>query len=125
MTEQWIIFVLVVIIVMLSIVKTNRQIDKENTIKTLIRQAARWSLASTQDESSMISVLHANYGAGYLWAVRDIATDDEIKNTTGVDILKFRDEITKIQDNATKKMAKLCPNYAPKSTYLSEIAGDV
>ena len=30
-------------------------------------------------------------------------------------------EITDIQDNATKKMAMLCPKYAPESSYLSSL----
>ena len=40
-------------------------------INTLIRQAARWSVAAQQDESPIIALLHANYGAGYLWALKD------------------------------------------------------
>ena len=35
-------------------------------IQIMVRQAARWSTAADQDESPMIAVLHANYGAGYL-----------------------------------------------------------
>ena len=60
----------------------------QNHIKTLTRQAARWSVASTQDESPMVAVLHANYGAGYLWALKDIATDQQISSATGIDIPK-------------------------------------
>jgi len=73
----------------------------------------------------MIAVLHANYGAGYLWALRDIATDNDIVAATGIDIIKFRDEITNIQDTATKKMASLCPQYAPPSTYLTNLGGEL
>ena len=100
-------------------------INKTEIIKTLIRQASRWSLAANQDSNSMIAVLHANYGAGYLWALRDIATDKEIEAATGIDVLKFRDEINKSQDTATKKMAALCPKYAPKASYLAKLAGDM
>lgn len=99
--------------------------DKSQIIKTLVRQAARWSTAAAQDENAMISVLHANYGAGYLWALRDIATDEEIYNATHIDVLKFRDDITKIQDYSTMKLMKLCPNYAPTQTYLTKIAKEI
>jgi hypothetical protein len=99
--------------------------DKSHIIKTLVRQAARWSTAAAQDENAMISVLHANYGAGYLWALRDIATDEEIFNATHIDVLKFRDDITKIQDYSTMKLMKLCPNYAPTQTYLTKIAKEI
>jgi hypothetical protein len=97
---------------------------KNDTIKTLVRQAARWSIAANQDENAMIAVLHANYGAAYLWALRDIATDVEIKNATGIDIIRFRDEITAAQDKATKRMIATCPSYAPTASYLAAIAGE-
>lgn len=90
------------------------------TIRTLIRQAARWSIAADQDENAMVAIMHANYGAGYLWALNDIATTSEIENITGINYRKFRDEIVRIQDSATKKMIDVCPDYAP-SGYLVTI----
>lgn len=98
---------------------------KEESIKTLVRQAARWAMAAAQDKSILIAVLHANYAAGYLWALRDIATDEEIKLATNIDVIKFRDEITKVQDMTTKRLAQLCPNFAPDKSYLAEIGGEL
>ena len=100
----------------------NKQI--EFVAKKLIRQAARWSTAAKQDNNSMIAVLHANYGAGYLWALKDIINNDIIEKKTGIDMMKFEDEIVKIQDEVTKNMAKLCPNYAPEQSVLTKIAGE-
>lgn len=97
---------------------------KEQTIKTLVRQASRWSTAADQDENPMIAVLHANYGAGYLWALKDIANDEDISEVTGIDVLKFRDGIIAAQDKATQKMVKMCPDFAPKRTYLTELGGE-
>ena len=105
------------------ITNSSRKLQNEN-IKTLVRQAARWSTAAEQDESPLISVLHANYGTGYLWALTDIATDDEIENATGINMNQFKNNIVKIQDNSTIKMIKLCPSYAPKSSYLTSIGGE-
>lgn len=104
--------------------KNNCNTLKKFAAKKLIRQSARWATAAKQDENSMIAVLHANYGAGYLWALKEIMKTDTIENFTGVDILKFETEIINIQDMATKKMAKLCPKYAPEPSYLSKIAGE-
>ena len=39
-------------------------------------------------------------------------------------MLKFEREIVSVQDEATKKMAKLCPKYAPKSSYLTKLGGE-
>jgi hypothetical protein len=96
----------------------------EVPIKVLVRQAARWSTAADQDESPMVAVLHANYGAGYLWALKDIARDEEIEEVANIDIKKFILEVTQAQDRATKKMAKICPKYAPDRTYLTRIGGE-
>lgn len=92
--------------------------------KKLVRQAARWSTAAKQDNSSMIAVLHANYGTGYLWALKEIMNNDIIEKNTGIDMMKFESEIVKIQDEATKKMAKLCPKYAPEPSYLTSLSGE-
>jgi hypothetical protein len=98
--------------------------DLKNIFKKLLRQSARWSTASVQDKNAMIAVLHANYGAGYLWALRDIATNDQIKKATGIDILTFENEIVKIQDKATKNMIKICPDFGPNPSYLTSIGGE-
>lgn len=110
---------------------TNNNKKKNNTEKKiefaaqkLIRQAARWSTAAKQDKNSMIAVLHANYGAGYLWALKDIIKMDIIEKKTGIDMMKFENEIIKIQDEATKNMARLCPKYAPEPSVLTKIAGE-
>ena len=93
-------------------------------INKLLRQSARWATAAKQDKNSMIAVLHANYGAGYLWALKDIAKIDDIEKATGIDILKFEAEIINTQDMTTRYMAKLCPEYAPEPSYLTKIAGE-
>ena len=95
-------------------------------IKTLLRQTARWAVAAEQDENPMIAVLHANYAAGYLWALRDIATDAEILSASGVNILQLRYQITTVQDGATRKMAAVCPQYAQQTNqYLAQLAGEM
>lgn len=114
------IIILLLVLIIAYLLRTN---DKQKDIRTLIRQASRWSVAADQDENAMIAVLHANYGAGYLWALQDIATDNEIAST-GVDHQKFKDEIIRIQDNATRNMARLCPDFAPKTGYLTSLSGE-
>ena len=121
--------ILGMIIMYLFINNNNNKKDKmekqiEFTAKKLVRQAARWSTAAKQDKNAMIAVLHANYGAGYLWALKDIIKTDIIEKKTRIDMIEFENEILKIQDEATQNMAKLCPEYAPKSSYLTRLAGE-
>ena len=119
-----IIFLLVIMILFIR-TSSGTVPNKKEIINTLIRQSARWSIASQQDTNVLIAVLHANYGAGYLWALRDIATDDEITKSSGINILKFRDEIIKVQDSATRRLNGACPKFAIPLTYLGKIAGDI
>lgn len=88
-----------------------KYVDKKKLIKILIRQCARWAVASQQDNSPLVMLLHANYASGYLWAIKDIATDKEIEEVIKMDVLKFVKKIVKIQDNATRKALTYCPDF--------------
>jgi len=94
-------------------------------INKLIRQTARWSTAASQDDNPVIAVLHANYAAGYLWALKDIATDEEINNASNIEMQKFQKNIVDIQDKTNKKLVELCPNFIKTDNrYLSKIGGE-
>jgi hypothetical protein len=94
-------------------------------INKLVRQTARWSTAASQDDNPVIAVLHANYAAGYLWALKDIATNEEIKNSSNVDMNKFQKNIINTQDKTNKKLATLCPNFIKTDNpYLAKIGGE-
>ena len=115
-----------------KVADNNKSVNKSvntvnhNAIKSLVRQAARWSVAAKQDKSPIISLLHANYGAGYLWALKDIATDQEIEQVANINILDFTKKITDIQDEATKRVSKGCPNFIGNmDPELLKIAGDL
>ena len=95
----------------------------EIIIKKLIKQTARWSTAAAQDKSPLISVLHANYGMGYLMALKSIATQEQIKQASNINMQKFEAEITNQQDKSTLFAAKNCPNFTKHlNTYLARIA---
>ena len=92
-------------------------------VNILIRQCARWSTASAQDKSPLVSVLHANYGVGYLNALKDIATESQIKEYSNINLQKFTSEVINQQDKATMYTTKQCPNYAKHlNLYLARIA---
>ena len=97
--------------------------DFNEKIKTLVRQSARWTIASEQDENPYIAMLHANYGAGYIFALRSIATDAQIKEATNLDVVKLEREVVKVQDMSFVKLARVCPDGQPKSEFLRRISG--
>jgi len=95
-------------------------------IRRLVRQAARWSVAAKQDSNVMIAVLHANYGASYLWSLLDLYSTSQIKAAVPeLDLDQFKGKITEVQDWATKQMSSKCPSYAPEANYLAKVAGDI
>ena len=105
-------------------IKNDSQTNLNKILNNLIRQSARWSVAAEQDKNPMIAVLHANYGAAYLWAADSIATSSQIETATGINYLDFRKKIIDIQKMVTVKMASVCPQFAPEPSALTKIAGE-
>ena len=95
-------------------------------IRILLRQSSRWAVAAEQDKSPISALLHANYGAGFLWALMDIATEEEINKAADIDLVKFKQKILRIQDKATKKVSRECPDFAKHiDKELAKIGGDM
>jgi hypothetical protein len=122
-----ILVLLCIIYILYNIVYRERDgsLKTDEIIQVLVRSCARWAVASLQDTSPLIATLHANYSAGYLWALQDSFTDKQIINATGIDIIKFQKRITEIQDVATRRLIKVCPAYAiDLDKYLARVGGE-
>lgn len=123
-----IVFGILISIIVINFLKKSDKTECTDKIITLIRGCARWAVASKQDTSPLISLLHANYSAGYLWAIKDIYTSEEINKLTGINIIHLQNEITSIQDAATKKVTNICPMFVKElleTEELARLAGDV
>lgn len=94
-----------------------------DTIRVLVRQAARWATAAQQDQNLVVAVFHASYAVAYVTALRQVANDADIKAATGVDAVAIDDEIAKIQDGVTRKLVAACPGIRPPGR-LAVIAGE-
>lgn len=82
---------------------------KKLQISAIVRQTARWAGASQQDKSPMISLLHANYAAGYLQALELIATENEINEV--MNLQKLRVKVYGSQDAAARRVMSVCPTF--------------
>lgn len=109
--EDWIIIIGLIFILFFLIRKVSNADDE--TIRTLYRQAARYSVASLQDASEVIQVLHANYAMGYLLALKDLASGEDFERVTGEDLLTFERKIAQIQDAATKRLVSQRSDLVP------------
>ena len=117
---------LIAAIFVLFLMMQNKTRGMNKSIEKLIRQSARYATAAQQDKSPVLAVLHANYAAAYLYAVKDIANESQIHNATGIDVKKFKEHVTNVQDMVTKKTSEECPNFAGDvDIYLAQIGGEV
>jgi len=102
----------------------NNSLITNNGIKKLVQKTAKWATTAQQDASPVNSLLHANYAAGYLWALKELASDREIHNASGIDVKKFEEHINNMQEMVTKRVIKRCPEFEGEiDLYLSTIAG--
>lgn len=116
---------LIATIFILYLIMKNKTRGVNKAIEKLVRQSARYAVAAQQDESPVIALLHANYGAAYLYALKEFATDSQIHNATGIDVRKFKEHVTNVQDMVTKKTSEKCPDFIGEvDVYLAEIGGE-
>lgn len=116
---------LIAAIFVLFLMMQNKTRGMNKAIEKLVRQSARYATAAQQDKSPVVAILHANYAAAYLYALKDIANESQIHNATGIDVRKFKEHIINVQDSVTKKTTETCPEFAGQvDIYLAEIGGE-
>ena len=116
---------LIAAVFVLFLMMQNKTRGVNKSIEKLVRQSARYATAAQQDASPVIAVLHANYAAAYLYALKDIATESQIHNATGIDVKKFKEHVTNVQDMVTRKTSDKCPEFVGDvDIYLAQIGGE-
>lgn len=116
---------LVATIVVLFLIMRNRSKSMKESIDTLVRQSARYAVAAQQDASPVIALLHANYATAYFYALRDIASESQIHNATGINVKKFKEHVTNVQDMITRRTSEKCPDFVGEvDIYLAQIGGE-
>ena len=113
------------VIFVLYLMMQNKTRGMNKAIEKLVRQSARYAVAAQQDESPVIAILHANYAAAYFYALKDIASESQIHNATGIDVKKFKEHVTNVQDMVTRKTSEKCPEFVGEvDIYLAQIGGE-
>jgi galactitol-specific phosphotransferase system IIC component len=116
---------LIAIIFILFLMMQNKTRGMNVAIEKLIRQSARYAVAAQQDASPVIAILHANYAAAYFYALKDIASESQIHNATGIDVKKFKEHVTNVQDMVTRRTSEKCPEFVGEvDIYLAQIGGE-
>ena len=116
---------LIATIVILYLMMKNKSRNMNSAIEKLVRQSARYAVAAQQDASPVIAILHANYAAAYFYALKDIASESQIHNATGIDVKKFKEHVTNVQDMVTRRTSEKCPEFVGEvDIYLAQIGGE-
>ena len=116
---------LIAAIFVLYLMMQNKTRGMNKAIEKLVRQSARYAVAAQQDESPVIAILHANYAAAYFYALKAIASESQIHNATGIDVKKFKEHVTNVQDMVTRKTSEKCPEFVGEvDIYLAQIGGE-
>lgn len=116
---------LIAAIAVLFMFLQNKSRGMNKSIEKLVRQSARYATAAQQDKSPVVALLHANYAAAYLYALKDIATETQIHNATGIDVKKFKEHVLNVQDMITKRTSEQFQGFAGQvDIYLAEIGGE-
>ena len=116
---------LIAIIFILFLMMQNKTRGMNVAIEKLVRQSARYAVAAQQDASPVIAILHANYAAAYFYALKDIASESQIHNATGIDVKKFKEHVTNVQDMVTRRTSEKCPEFVGEvDIYLAQIGGE-
>ena len=88
------------------------KINKKYIIKKIVNLITTTSNYNKNTNNPIEKTIYANYAAGYLWALKDIFTDIDIKEA-GYEIFKIRDDVIYQQDNSTRSMIDVCKNFGP------------
>lgn len=73
-------------------------VEKDHCITALLRGARRYHIASLQDNNPIIAARHNGYAVALIDALRDIATEEEVKQVENISLRKLRGEILAVQD---------------------------
>ena len=92
-------------------------------IKSLIQKCASYAVQAQQDTSPVQGMLHANYAAAYLSALKEVSTERQIQQVGSVNIRTFEEHILNVQKSVTDKALQAVPELAGKvDLYLQSIA---
>lgn len=115
--------IIFLIISCLILLYSNSNYSSHNdNINKLVRQTARWATAAGQDSNPYINNLHATYAVGYLMALRELYTDQQINNAANTDIRELDKQVNKKMDDAVQLLIDICPQGQPKDVYLAFLA---
>jgi hypothetical protein len=124
---SWIVTVVLIIIIVMIYTWWTGKVpnDKSNMINNLMTQTWKSLIMSSQDSNPIIMLLHSNYAVNYLDALRVVATDAEILQSTGMDMNILAQRANDQYNQALTAIAKQCPNIFPQDADYKKYIADI
>ena len=82
-------------------------------VRTLVQEAIRWGVTSTQDSNPVISLTHATYAVAYLNVARHLVTDQDIAQIVGSEPREIMHDLQQKQSAAMQRICQECPQIQP------------
>ena len=122
--ESWrygiIVLMVILIIALLAKWVSSRQSysnDMVRQIKHVLSEAARWQAMCQQDQNVAMALMHANYAVAYVNVVRQLMTDENIRNSAGVNMQEFVMQLHETQQRCLQALSQICPAVQPDNQY--------
>lgn len=92
-------------------------------VQGLIQKCASYAVQAQQDASPVQAMLHANYSAAYLDALKTVSTERQIQQVGSINLGTFESHILNVQKSVTDKALQEVPDLAGKvDLYLQSVA---
>jgi hypothetical protein len=109
-----------IVIVLMFLWKSGTPRDR---IQTLVQKCASYAVQAQQDTSPVQAMLHANYAAAYLDALKVVSSERQIQQVGSVNLGTFQTHVWNVQKSVTDKALEAVPELAGKvDLYLQSIA---
>lgn len=94
-------------------------VRKNDCIKALWRGAWRYHYASLQDKNPVVAARHNGYAVALTDALREIASEEEVKEATGGSLKKLHQEAIAFQDKIEESAIQLLKEIEKKGIHIN------
>jgi hypothetical protein len=83
-------------------------------MKDLVSRSKRLHVTSGQDQNALFCLIHANQARTKLETARELVSDAELSDMTGIDIVELGNRISEREKNAMRRLAMKAPSIVTK-----------
>tara|TARA_R110002073_G_scaffold302919_1_gene470707 strand:+ start:338 stop:730 length:393 start_codon:yes stop_codon:yes gene_type:complete len=105
-------WLIIVAIVILGLFYLSRRGIPHDKVRSLVQRSAAFAVQAQQDTAPVQSIVHATYANAYLDALKNMSSEREIQQASGVNLKVFEEHINNVQSSVTQKVLEKVPDLA-------------